>query len=91
MKMAWRLGWPGWKFAASCGLPIEIRIDVCHDKEANVYFAVNSALGLAVEAESLDELMKEIQHAVFDLLKLAHSPVQNHRTDIRLHDACVIA
>ena len=85
MRIYWRLGYPAWRLAAMVGFPIKIKIDVCHDEEAQVYFAVSPALGLAVEAESLDGLVKEIDSALPVLMELAHAPVSQSKTDIRLH------
>ena len=90
-NISWRLGWPGWRFAARLGLPIRIKIDVCHDWEADVYFAVSPAIGLAVEAQSLDTLMKEIETAVPELITLEHASIAHPRTDIRFHDDFVTA
>lgn len=91
MLLAWRLGLPGWKVAASLGMAIKIKVDVFHDEEANVYFATSDVIGLAVEAESLDGLMKEIHTALPELLALAHSPISKPRADIRLHDNLAVA
>jgi hypothetical protein len=91
MRAYWRLGYPGWRVAAKLGLPIKITIDVYHDDEAAVYFATSDDIGLAVEAESLDGLIKEIHSALEVLLSLAHSPISKPRTEIRIHDNLVFA
>ncbi|MBI3524732.1 MAG: DUF1902 domain-containing protein [Betaproteobacteria bacterium] len=91
MQASWRLGFPGWKIAAFLGVPIKIKVDVCHDVEADVYFATSDGIGLAVEAESLDGLMKEIHSALPDLLALTHSLITTPRTDIRIHDNLAVA
>jgi hypothetical protein len=83
--MYWRLGFPGWRIAANFGIPIQIKVDVCKDEEANVYFATSDDIGLAVESDSLDALMNEIDLALPELLELARTPIQSPRTDIRLH------
>jgi hypothetical protein len=83
--MYWRLGFPGWRIAANFGIPIQIKVDVCKDEEANVYFATSDDIGLAVESDSLDALMNEIDLALPELLELAHTPIERPRTDIRLH------
>jgi len=89
--MWWRYGFPGWRIAASFGLPIRISIDVCKDDEAHVYYATSDDIGLAVESDSLDALMKEIALALPELLELAHSHIARPVTDIRLHDNLAIA
>ena len=89
--MYWRLGFPGWRLAAGIGLPIRIKVDVCKDDEANVYYATSDDIGLAVESGSLDELIKEIDLAVPELLELAHTPIERPRTDIRIHQNLAIA
>lgn len=91
MKLAWRLGLPGWRIAATLGIIIKIKVDVCHDDEANVYFATSNVIGLAVEAESLDALMKEIHLALPELVTLAHSPIPRPTADIRLHGNLAVA
>lgn len=91
MGFAWRLGYPGWRVAANLGVPIKVKVDVCHDKEAGVYFAVSDDVGLSVEAESLDGLVKEIHAALPELLTLMHSSVQKSRADIRLHEEYAFA
>jgi hypothetical protein len=89
--MYWRLGFPGWRLAAAFGLPIQIKVHVCKDEDANVYFATSDDIGLAVESDSLDALIKEIDLALPELLQLAHTPIQKPRTDIRLHKNLAIA
>lgn len=91
MVFSWRLRFPGWRIAARLGLPIKIKVDVCHDDEAQVYFAVSNDIGLAVESESLDGLMKEIHLALPQLLALVQLPITKSRTDIRLHDNLAVA
>ncbi len=87
----WRLGFPGWRFAARLGVALKVKVDVFHDKEAQVYFATSDDIGLAVEAESLDSLMTEIHAALSELLPLVHSPIKNSMADIRLHENLVLA
>lgn len=89
--MYWRLGFPGWRIAAALGFPIQIKVHVCKDEEAHVYYATSDDIGLAVESDSLDVLMKEIDWALPELLELAHTPIEKPRTDIRLHKNLAIA
>ena len=49
-----------------------IKVHVCKDDAANVYFATSDDIGLAVESDSLDALMTEIDSALSGLLQLAH-------------------
>lgn len=85
------MGFPGWRVAANLGLPIKVKVDVCHDKEAGVYFAVSDDIGLSVEAESLDALVKEVHAALPELLGLMNSPVKKSRADIHLHEDYALA
>lgn len=61
----YKVGSPFWKTVARFGMPVSLRIDVHHDKEANVFIATSPDLrGLVVEAASLDELIHETKGAV---------------------------
>ena len=91
MSAHWRLGFPGWRIAAHLGFSIKVQIDICFDEEAKVYFATSDEIGLAVESESLDGVMKEIHAAMPALLELAHSPAGKTKADIRVHDGLVLA
>ncbi|WP_019864463.1 DUF1902 domain-containing protein [Methylovulum miyakonense] len=67
----YRLGWPCAAFFASLGLSLLIKVEIIHDDEANVYVATSLDLkGLVVEAETLDELEKEVRDLVPELLTL---------------------
>lgn len=72
----YRLGWPFAAFFSEMGVPLLIKVEIIHDNEANVYVATSSDLkGLVVEAETLDELEKEVldlapQLLAFDSPKL---------------------
>ena len=49
-------------------------MEIIHDNEANVYIATSSDLtGLIVEADTLDELEKEVLELVPELLMLNNS------------------
>ena len=89
--MVWRLGFPGWQIAARLGWPIKIKIDVCKDEESNTYFATSDDIGLAVESESLNELMKEIELALPELLRLAHTTINKPRPVITVHQNLAMA
>jgi predicted RNase H-like HicB family nuclease len=67
----YRLGWPGAALLAGMGIPLLIKVEIIHDTEANVYVATSPDLtGLVVEAETLDELEKEVWELVPELLTL---------------------
>ena len=91
MQACWRFGFPGWRIAAALGFPIKIKVAVCKDDDAGVYFATSNDIGLAVESESLDGLMNEIHAALPVLLEIAHSPAMSTSADIRLYDNIVTA
>jgi len=67
----YRLGWPLALYFASFGVPLVIKVEIIHDDEANVYVATSNDLhGLIVEAETLDELEKEVIALTPELLAL---------------------
>ena len=67
----YRLGWPCATFFAEMSVPLLIKVEIIHDNEANVYVATSPDLkGLVVEAETLDELEKEVWDLVPELLTL---------------------
>ncbi len=67
----YRLGWPCATFFAEMGMPLLIKVKIIHDNEVNVYVATSLDLkGLVVEAETLDELEKEVWELVPELLTL---------------------
>jgi hypothetical protein len=47
-----------------------ITVHVCKDDDAGVYFATSDDIGLAVESDSLDALMTEIDSALSGLLQV---------------------
>ena len=67
----YRLGWPCATFFAEMGVSLLIKVEIIHDNEAKVYVATSPDLkGLVVEAETLDELEKEVWELVLKLLSL---------------------
>ena len=67
----YRLGWSCTTFFAEIGVPLLIKVEIIRDNEANVYVATSPDLkGLVVEAETLDELEKEVWDLVPELLSL---------------------
>lgn len=65
--------WPLSMFLASIGVPLLIKIKVIFDPEANVYVATSPSVnGLVVEAESLDEVRKQVEIVLPQLLEINH-------------------
>ena len=66
----YRVGFPGWKIAARIGVPILVKIDVIHDKEAKVFVATSRDLpGLVVETTAMEKLFPEVYDCVNMLLE----------------------
>lgn len=67
--MSYRIGYIGWKIAARMGLPLTAVIDIHRDEEAGVFIATSPSIrGLVVEADTLDQLVKEVNFAAQDLI-----------------------
>ncbi|MDO9104241.1 MAG: DUF1902 domain-containing protein [Methylovulum sp.] len=67
----YRLSWPCAAFFCRFGVVAVCKVEIIHDDEANVYIATSPDLkGLVVEAETLDELEKEVRDLVPELLTL---------------------
>ena len=90
--LSYRTGLPGWKLAARAGVSLLVVVDVQHDNEADLYIATSPNLrGLIVEANTLDELRREIIGAADALIELElHRPTA-HTTQIRVLDPMPIA
>ena len=57
----YRVGFPGWKIAARFNVPLLLKIEVAHDKKANVIIATSPDLaGLVVETKTIDQLFPEV-------------------------------
>ena len=69
----YRVGYPGWKLAARLNVPLLIKLDVIHDKDAGVFVITSADLrGLVVEAPDTaiaEELHGEIQGCVESLMR----------------------
>lgn len=66
----YRVGFPGWKLAARLGVPLLVKIEVMHDRQANVFIATSRDLpGLVVESKSMDTLFPEVYDCVNMLLE----------------------
>jgi predicted RNase H-like HicB family nuclease len=82
----YRLGWPCATFFAKMGVPLLIKVEIIRDTEADVYVATSPDLkGLVVEAETLDELEKEVWELVPELLTL----VQNLKSIFLISEAVI--
>jgi predicted RNase H-like HicB family nuclease len=67
----YRVGLPGWKFAARMGMPVRLRVNIRQDLEANVYVAESPDLsGLIVEGHTLDDIKSEALAAAGILLEM---------------------
>ena len=65
----YRVGFPGWKIAARLGVPLLVKIEVLHDKQAKVFVATSRDLaGLVVEVKTIDQLFPEVYDCVDMLL-----------------------
>lgn len=83
----YRIGFPFWRQAALLGVPLKLRIDVIRDPEANVFVATSDDLkGLVCEAASMDDLVKEVELAMTELLalQLRSQPRTRPVTDLRI-------
>lgn len=67
----YRVGLPGWRYAARMGVPVSFRVEVFHDRESNSYWARSQSLdGLVVSGATLDELRDEVRSAALELFEL---------------------
>lgn len=81
----YRVGVPGWKFAARIGCGLSLRVEISYDMEAQVYWAQSPDLdGLAIEAETYEELKRETLSAVELLLEDALNVQAPPATRLRL-------
>lgn len=83
----YKIGYPFWRLAARFGIPLRLRVNVAYDAEAKVFVATSSDLrGLVCGAQTIDELVKQVNFASADLLslELQGAPNQAPITDLRL-------
>lgn len=83
----YRVGYPFWRTLGGAGIPLTLRVQVMHDSEANVFVATSDDLrGLVCEASTLDELVKEVNTSIDELidLQLNHKHIHRPITDLRL-------
>lgn len=63
--------WPLSKAVARLGFPLAIKIDVVYDTEEHVYIATSPSIkGLFVEASTLDDIRKEVELVLPDLIEI---------------------
>ena len=69
--MNYKVGFIGWKIAARLGVPLSVTVRIGRDEEAGVWLAQGVHLtNLIVEADTLDNLFKEIHHCAIDLIEI---------------------
>jgi Domain of unknown function (DUF1902) len=69
--MFYRVGLPLWRQVARLGFPMMIRVDAFYDREASVFVATSpDLLGLVAEADTLDELKKEVVASACGLISI---------------------
>ena len=82
----YRVGYPGWKFAAQIGVPVRLRVNIHFDAESGTYWAESPDLdGLVVSGADLDEIKSESLAAAGELLDLALKHRPKAQTDFILH------
>lgn len=92
--MFYRVGLPFWKIAADLGVPMMVRVNAFHDKEANVFVATSPDLkGLVAEAETLDALEREVTATAIGLLSfyVAGDTQKNIFSELRVRDNLQVA
>lgn len=84
--MAYRIGRFGWKLAARLGTPLYFRVEAHKDEESGTYWAASRDLdGLAVSADTLDELQHEVGVVAKVLLQAELSDEVHPRAKADLH------
>ena len=69
--MFYRVGLPLWKQVARLGFPMMIRVNAFYDMDASVFIATSPDLiGLVAEANTLDELKKEVVSSACGLISI---------------------
>lgn len=83
-KIMYRVGFPLWKIAARMNVPLLVKLEVMHDKDARVFIVTSPDLnGLVVEAPdntSAEEMHKEINGCVCMLMEEALSSAPRSRS-----------
>ena len=90
--MAYRVGFPGWRFLARHGVPTVMRIDVHFDQESQSFWANSPHLdGLVVSGATLDELREEVRTAADTLLELDFRGQAHTVPEYRFRDEALCA
>ena len=63
---------------------MDIKINITWDEEASVYIAVCDEIGLALESESYDNLIKRVMDAVPELIEFnkKFAPTQRYKCGV---------
>ncbi|MDN5753626.1 MAG: DUF1902 domain-containing protein [Nitrosospira sp.] len=82
----YRIGYPFWRALGGLGIPLTLRVNVLHDKEAGVVVATSDDLsGLVCEADTMDKLVNEVTASIDELIELQmRHPVHRPVMDLRL-------
>lgn len=71
--LTYRVGFPGWKVAARLGMPLMVKVEIAYDTEAGCFIAIsndfNPKFGIAVEGETWDEILKEVDIAIDEAME----------------------
>jgi predicted RNase H-like HicB family nuclease len=73
----YRIGFPGWKWAARFGVPLFLTVNVIRDNQAGVYVATSPDLkGLVAEGKSKEDVITAVYDCTDLLLEheLHHQP-----------------
>lgn len=88
----YRMSWPGALLLGGLGVPLLVRVNVMRDNEAGVFVGTSDDLpGLVVEAESLDELAREVRDLVPTLIAGRHRKVVDVNARVSYTDTVACA
>lgn len=87
MIMHYRYGWPLGRLAARIGVPTKIELKVIRDAEAGVFVGTSDDVrGLVVEADSIEEVMREARGLIPELIGPIRSRDRDGVVDIKYRD-----
>lgn len=82
---SYRVGSPGWKLAARLGVPLKVVVNVIFDSETGYFTALsddfNPQAGIAAEAKTWDELVKEIESEIEEAMEFIFVTLQTGEND----------
>lgn len=85
MSFSYQIGKPLWKWFAKRGVTLRLRVGVGYDAEAKCYYVAWSDLpGINTDADTLEELKKNIQECVELLLEDYISDTSNVHASMRV-------